>query len=925
MLDTNPLIAQVDNAVRQRFNEQENNPTDSEVRAQYELFYDMFVGIPGYSEFDTDRDRTINYLVDKYSSELVITKRLGFAYKDEKTKPWLREATERIESGNGWYYWNRYKDHLIRDKHWSKNIVRTIERDTELTLDLMADPTSDHPFERRGLVVASVQSGKTANYTGLICKAADAGYKIIVVMAGVHNVLRNQTQARLEEGFTGFKFLESNGTDAVGVGKNNLERRPVSMTSRDYDFNRRQAHALYTIQTDHLSEPLLFVIKKNTHSLKQVHDWLRSNAKSSDPLLLIDDEADNASINGKYKRDNREEDPTRINGQIRNILGLFEKKCYVGYTATPFANILIDPDVCTDEFGKDLFPSNFIYTLEESSDYFGATKVFDDFDDACPRYLRFIDDIDPILPPKHKSTHEIDRIPESLQDAIRTFILATTIRALRGDRDEHSTMMVNVSPYKQPQKLIAGEIGDYLHDLRDSIKSYAALDPEMALSLSTDLTFLYGTWHSEFKSTTEFSWEQIQSRLYEVVKNIHVVSINSNSPERLEYELHTEHVIAVGGYRLSRGLTLEGLVVSYYSRNAKAYDALMQMARWFGYRPGYEDLCRIWMSERSAGWYKFVADATSDLFDELRDMRQAYKTPNDYGLKIKQSPDSLIVTARNKMGTGTMLSAPIDLNSGFVETIAFDRDRSAIAANKEAVKQLLESAAQYKTKKHFYRGVPVKYIVHFLDQYINEDTRSPKSQKNPILNYIDDRQNDRELSEWDIFIAEGQGNEIDLGNGAIVRQEIRYPGSTTSSGILVVGEKQRLMSRGAEKIGLSDDEREIAEGKFLADHGDEGKSEKDTSDRYFRRERTYPLLIIHPVLMKYSERQKRRISGGGDKTPPAANWNTWDHTEEAYGWSISFPYTEKQTKTVEYVFNQIAMKTISDEFEEDSDDDYNDE
>ena len=108
MLDTNPLIAQVDNAVRQRFNEQENNPTDSEVRAQYELFYDMFVGIPGYSEFDTDRDRTINYLVDKYSSELVITKRLGFAYKDEKTKPWLREATERIESGNGWYYWNRY-------------------------------------------------------------------------------------------------------------------------------------------------------------------------------------------------------------------------------------------------------------------------------------------------------------------------------------------------------------------------------------------------------------------------------------------------------------------------------------------------------------------------------------------------------------------------------------------------------------------------------------------------------------------------------------------------------------------------------------------------------------------------------------------------------------------------------------------------
>lgn len=200
------------------------------------------------------------------------------------------------------------------------------------------------------------------------------------------------------------------------------------------------------IQTAHTNEPWLFVIKKNSNSLKQVYEWLRDNASPDDQLLLVDDEADNASINGKYKRDRREDEPTRINGQIRNILHYFTRKCYVGYTATPYANILIDPETDTDKFGKDLFPSSFIYTLEESTDYFGAEKVFADFDEMNPRHLRFIDDIDLILPPKHKSDYQVNAIPESLKEAIRTFLLATTIRALRGDGDKHSTMMVNVSP-----------------------------------------------------------------------------------------------------------------------------------------------------------------------------------------------------------------------------------------------------------------------------------------------------------------------------------------------------------------------------------------------------------------------------------------------------------------------------------------------
>lgn len=917
----NKLAEQVDNSVRQHFASIEEMPDESEVREMYESIFDALSTVPMYSQMAENRDEVIDGLVDQYCSELSVTKRFGFAFQDDDSKPWLNKTEEEIDERNGWFYWNRYKNYLLNTKKWTRSAVRSIERDTRSVLDLMANPLLDVVFERRGLVVASVQSGKTANYIGLICRAADAGYKIIIVMAGVHNVLRNQTQARLEDGFTGFNIVEQQSIEAVGVGLANGSRRPIACTSREADFNKKRASALKGIQTAHTNEPWLFVIKKNSNSLKQVFEWLRDNASPNDQLLLIDDEADNASINGKYRRDGREDEPTRINGQIRNILNYFTRKCYVGYTATPYANILIDPEIDADDFGKDLFPSSFIYTLEESSDYFGAEKVFADFDEANPKYLRFIDDIDLILPPKHKSYYQVDAIPESLKEAIRTFFLATTIRYLRGDGDEHSTMMVNVSPYKQPQKSVAWEIEDYIGQIRANLKSYAALPMETALKLSSDLQFIHDTWISEYSRSVEYDWPQIQGALYNATKLIHVVSINTDSTERLGYDIHTEHVIAVGGYRLSRGLTLEGLVVSYYSRNAKAYDALMQMARWFGYRPGYEELCRIWMSEKAAGWYKFVADSTADLFDELRNMRQVQRTPKNYGLKIRQSPDSLIVTARNKMGTGTKLPAPIDLNNGFVETIAFDRRQAVIDENKQAVRRLLNRVSAYESARCFYRHVPADSIIEFIRDYINEDARSPKSQSKPVLNYIDDRMLDGELDKWDVFIAEGEGEAVSIADDIIIRQEVRYPGKDTSADCIVVGEKHRLASRGVEAKGLNQEQINDANDDFRRDHPDI----ENTSDRYYRRRRTYPLLVIHPVLMRYTDMQKKRREEKGIHTPEANGWDSWDHSEEAYGWSISFPYTPKQTKPVEYVFNQIAIDNITADYEEESDDDTEDD
>ena len=920
------FINLVDAAVRAYF--EGSAPEESAVRERYKAIYDGLAGALPKDSASLNRDEVIERLAKKFCAEQKITKKVGFAYKDDECKPWLRETEPEIEKRSQWFYWHRYKNYLIGNKKWAPAAVRSIDQDTYAILDLMANPLSKEGFERRGLVVASVQSGKTANYIGLICRAADAGYKIIIVMAGVHNVLRNQTQIRIEEGFTGFDIVDSE-RHAVGVGIADLSHMPIVCTSREADFNSNRANALKGIQTSNTDAPWLFVIKKNSNALKQIYEWLQINAKQDDQLLLIDDEADNASINGKYKRDSRNDEPTRINGQIRNILNFFSRKCYVGYTATPFANILIDPDVDTDKYGKDLFPSSFIYTLEESSDYFGADKVFSDMDARQPKHLRYIFDIDSVLPPKHRSTFRVAAIPESLKIAVRTFLLATTIRALRGDGDAHSTMMINVSPYKSPQKDVAALVSDYLDQLKRSVQAFASLPEDLALKSSSDLRLIKETWSQEYADATEFDWEDIQNQLTGTTQTMHVISINTDSNERLEYDLHTEHVIAVGGYRLSRGLTLEGLVVSYYSRNAKAYDALMQMARWFGYRPGYEDLCRIWMTDQAAGWYKFVADSTEALFDELRSMRAANRTPRNYGLMIRQSPDTLMVTARNKMGTGKKLKVNINLSDHMIETVALNRNLKAIENNRHATARLLDSASAYRQKSSsfLYQRVPANLVVDFINSFINDDAFSMQSQKKPILDYILDCQNTGELNTWDIFVAYGSGNKVRIADGIDVQQEIRAPGKETTGETLVVGENQRLSSRGVEKWGLTDSQIKRAERNFVQDFKDRwpDKTPGYVSDRYYRHERKRPLLVIHPVLMKYSETQRNKREKNGEPKPTVVGWDSWEHAESAIGWSISFPRTAKPAKLVEYVFNQVALDNIRSDFEEDSDDNTEDD
>src|SRR5690554_3421230 len=571
---------------------------------------------------------------------------------DDNFEPWLDDAKSNIEP----FYWTRYKKLLIKSG-LPRDVVTATDTVTDKILSRLGNPDKNSQWDRRGMVVGHVQSGKTANYTGLITKAADAGYRLIIIIAGIHNNLRNQTQARIDEGFIGRNTGKDKET--IGVGLIDPGNTPVSLTNTLRDFNKDTAYT-NTSEIDSYKVPVVLVIKKNHRTLTNLLDWLRDNSARGDlemidqPMLLIDDEADNASINTKYVQSSKVRNlVTTINGQIRDLLNMFHRKCYIGYTATPFANIFIDPEEKDEMFNEDLFPRDFIIGLDAPSNYFGPSKIFIDGmpDDGYPTWVRYITDNEDVLPVKHKIDHVVNELPDSLLNAFRAFLITRTIRNLRGDKASHCSMLVNASRFTFIQSDIRNRLHEELEKIRNAIRVHAGLG-STALN-EPQIASLHAVWLREYSDVFP-NWSDIQQAMHDAIASAKVVEVNSRFND-LDYTGTTDRgktFIAVGGYSLSRGLTLEGLTVTWFLRNSMMYDTLMQMGRWFGYRDGYEDLCRIWMTEQAVEWYEFIANATEELHEELTEMEKSKATPTMFGLAVRSHPASLLVTARNKMGSG---------------------------------------------------------------------------------------------------------------------------------------------------------------------------------------------------------------------------------------------------------------------------------
>jgi hypothetical protein len=753
------------------------------------------------------------------------------------------------------YYWDRYAQHLSNSG--KAHIVRALDRETLRLLDLTADPTAKRSWDRRGLVLGNVQSGKTANYTGLICHAADAGYKVIIVLAGIHNNLRNQTQERIDEGFIGSQKVlgkSAQGHTQVGVGLINSDRQPTHFTSKARDFTQGLAETV-GMSLSGMAEPGVFVVKKNASTLRSLlkflnPDYPKNRPKTNEALLLIDDEADNASIN--VAKDN---EVSTINGLIRDLLGRFERSAYVGYTATPFANIFIDPKTPSDMVREDLFPRSFIVSLDAPSDYFGPSKLFLE---APDEYLRKIDDYEQILPLKHKIDLVVSSVPESLSKALRAYVLTRAIRVLRLQGSEHSAMLINVSRFNNVQNQIHEVIDNELSDIRNAIRVSSglgknAMNDKIIAKLKT-------TFESEF-SRCEFDWDAVLVALWEGVAPIEVVTVNSKSSGNMNYDAYRSqgrHVIAIGGFSLSRGLTLEGLSTTYFLRNSVMYDTLLQMGRWFGYRPDYDDLVRIWLPADAINWYAHIAVAVGELRDDLRRMQQQGGTPEDFGLKVRSHPDNLIITARNKSGTGEKFPISVSLGGKLVETasIVYDKDphQGITAKNMSAVQTLVTQmkqvspdyvdnttrAVQHWRYGYVFQDIPRSMILQFLDSFEvhpNLKYRFKELNKDYILKRGD------AFAHWDVYFPTLQNphplvptdSTLDLSMNLRTRVGQTIGGEENPHGILITA-KARVGEALDESIGLSAEKL-----KDLATT----RGARSPSGKEFREVGRRPLLIVH--------------------------------------------------------------------------------
>ena len=880
----------------------QSEPTEQYIRELIDQLCELSI----YESITKDEAEAV---ARRLEERISVSQHRGSVLRSDDHSPWLDAAKARIEP----YYWDNYRRYLISESFPIAGVT-TLDDVTDRILRLMQDPMKEGSWDRRGMVVGHVQSGKTANYTGLICKAADAGYKVVIVIAGVHNNLRTQTQQRIDEGFVGrdsARMLRNQGDRVVGVGKFGGNRHPITFTNTIKDFNRATATSV-GIPLQNLTEPVVFVVKKNTNTLRNLIEWLSEHSARGgldtigEPMLLIDDEADNASINIQH----RVGEVSRINGQIRELLRLFDRSCYVGYTATPFANIFIDPDSDDEMSGEDLFPRSFIVSLDPPSNYFGPTTVFLD---SSEQYIHNIDDNEDFLPIRHEKDILVTEIPQSLIDAIRTFIMGKTIRLARGQRGGHCSMLVNASRFIDVQHQLRNAIHAHLGDMQRSIRVNGAL-PAVTALMDPQISALREIWQREFNDT-EFDWNTIQSHLHEAVSPVRVVEVNSRSPGTLDYSGSSQdglNVIAVGGFSLSRGLTLEGLMVSYILRNSLMYDTLMQMGRWFGYRVGYQDLCRIWMPEEARGWYEHIAESIEELRGEFRTMEVSNATPEEFGLKVRSHPDALVVTARNKMGTSAPIAVNIGLAFRLIETHTLLRDVESLQHNRNVVQRLaqqLEEAglplgnAQEDQHGYLFRGVPVGPILNFLGDFQNHEA-SLLTNGEPVRRYIAERQED-ELCEWDVlFVSVGDGrDQVEGPLGMRIGCQRRTLGKKNDARTLPVSNRQRVSSRGIERAGLATEQRERAEQEYREDPGRRGRWTEGQTIQYpdwaYRRERTKPLLMIHLI----------KIDGDvGDDLPP----------QPVVAWGISFPATNKEERRVEYVVNTTWFR---EHFSDDEDDD----
>jgi len=854
--------------------------------------------------------------------------------------PWLSSRRASID----FYYWNRYAKYLEIDQGWPTDVVDKLGEVSDQILDLCGNPEEKGSWKRKGLVLGDVQSGKTSNYLALCNKAADAGYKLIILLTGTIESLRKQTQERVDAGFVGLNsrnVLQKNPEiKYIGVGNIDSNRTAFPFTNIISDFNSAKLQALNFSITG-MNEPVILVLKKNKSVLENLATWLstRNTSKTGEkidlPLILIDDEADNASVNTNKE----DKSPTAINNAIVEILKLFNRSSYVAVTATPFANIFIDPDLDKGDEEFNLFPSDFIYALSAPTNYIGTNKLFGEnaeFEDA----LEVIDDVivdetrgEYVFRSKAKSNHQVKYLPESLKDAVKYFLLANSAMDLCTKKTSHRSMLINVTQYVNVQNQVFDDVVIYLRQLKNKIQSYSKLDYDIAIK-NEAIADLNRVWNT-YGIPSKFDFKVILQNLYEAVTPIEVRLVNQKAKEkgveRLDYEPYKEtglRVIAIGGNSLSRGLTLEGLVVSYFDRNSQMYDTLMQMGRWFGYRKGYENLFKIWMEADAISWYQYITDATLELREEILEMKRVGLTPKDFGLKVQQNKTALFVTARSKMRATTTIEQWISLAAEVIETprLVANRD-TCLKVNLQSTIELLcklENEDGYKNAEYnfdknrvVYTGVEKDLISKYIEGFVSHPRHIPFN-ANDLSNYIANSKYDK----WSVVVVGGSGELIDekYFPKELCDLNIQYAKRVVlkdESCLLISGNRARVGVPGATKYGLTRIEIKDVEDEFKKTHDSQTIPDKP----YLRIDRN-PVLLIY-IMQVDTEKKHVKDANGKYKRKVDSDNASIDLVGDypIIGLGLGFPGKDEETESqkVKYVLNRIGERDMLN-FEEDTED-----
>jgi len=839
--------------------------------------------------------------------ENIILEPANIIKDNEEYEDWLSK-----EDREAWYYWPTLRKYLLYKKGLPGPSIQSLDKETDRILSMLDSPKKKIS-DKKGLVLGFVQSGKTSNYTSLIAKAADVGYKLIIVLSGTDNGLRLQTNRRLKNELVG----NSEGKGVPFPSSDNLKWVEFTRVDLNGDFRAGFISPTFLQGT----QPKLMVIKKNGAVLRRLLKWLESaseEVRKNLPLLVIDDEADLASIDtkGSYQKEEDEipmeeyEDPTVINGLIRKLLDNFNRKAYVAYTATPFANILIPHDNYDPRFSDDLYPKNFMVNLPKPYGYFGAEELFGSEDYVSEDeeegidVIRTINDSEDFLLDNYSIMHP------DMEKAILSFVLSGATRAYRSKKDFPATMLIHITLRTLEQEQLKEIVETKFNELKNEWR-YARKEKiyeRLQQLWKEDFLPVIETKHPEKKIDFK-DLERNISTFFESVQ-IRTLNYKSGDSQTLDYEKEPNlKLIAIGGNKLSRGLTLEGLLVSFFTRRSKQYDTLMQMGRWFGFREGYEDLTRIYTTSELAGWFSDLAQVESELRKDMRIYEEQHLTPFEVGLMIKAHQVMQITSPSKRRFASEKLISKTYKNK-LSQTIKFPLDNFEVLSKREennlvATKELLLNIGDptsLRDEGPFWKNIASNKIIDFLSKFQADEKSNRSLLPSLIIEYIKKLNEEGELTNWTIAICGRKVFDNKLGEVDWGLKNLKIKQISRSQEKKIPNSLKSIVSQGDELIGFS--KQQLKEVNNLLANT---KLQKNNAARLVR-DPSEGLILLYPISKSSKPETKNvnRISLYENPDNPLA--------KNLIGMAISFPAKSKVSHSDQKYIVGTAPLEESDEF-----------